>query len=168
MDEQQALELGLEPADPTKEPPGETFTVLPYQEPPTDPSKTGNKPKQLVAVEVYGYEVGRGRRKKVVVPQDVYNLAAIGCSDREIAQWFDVDENTLRYNFSDIIAKGREALKHSLRRAQLKLALSGNAVMLIWLGKNYLGQTDQPMNTDDNKVLPWTDNATASQSTEDQ
>ena len=168
MDEQQALELGLEPADPTKEPLGETFTVLPYQEQPTDPSKTGNKPKQLVAVEVYGYEVGRGRRKKVVVPQDVYNLAAIGCSDREIAQWFDVDENTLRYNFSDIIAKGREDLKHSLRRAQLKLALSGNAVMLIWLGKNYLGQTDQPMNTDDNKVLPWTDNATASQSTEDQ
>ena len=168
MDEQQALELGLEPADPTKEPLGETFTVLPYQEEPTDPSKTGNKPKQLVAVEVYGYEVGRGRRKKVVVPQDVYNLAAIGCSDREIAQWFDVDENTLRYNFSDIIAKGREDLKHSLRRAQLKLALSGNAVMLIWLGKNYLGQTDQPMNTDDNKVLPWTDNATASQSTEDQ
>ena len=168
MDEQQALELGLEPADPTKEPLGETFTVLPYQEEPRDPSKTGNKPKQLVAVEVYGYEVGRGRRKKVVVPQDVYNLAAIGCSDREIAQWFDVDENTLRYNFSDIIAKGREDLKHSLRRAQLKLALSGNAVMLIWLGKNYLGQTDQPMNTDDNKVLPWTDNATASQSTEDQ
>ncbi len=168
MDEQQALELGLEPADPTKEPEGETFTVLPYQEEPTDPSKTGNKPKQLVAVEVYGYEVGRGRRKKVVVPQDVYNLAAIGCSDREIAQWFDVDENTLRYNFSDIIAKGREDLKHSLRRAQLKLALSGNAVMLIWLGKNYLGQTDQPMNTDDLKPLPWTDNATASQSTEDQ
>ena len=168
MDEQQALELGLEPADPTKEPLGETFTVLPYQEEPTNPSKTGNKPKQLVAVEVYGYEVGRGRRKKVVVPQDVYNLARIGANDREIAQWFDINEDTLRYNFKDIIAKGRLDLAHSLRRAQIKVALSGNPTMLIWLGRNLLGQSDQPMNTDDLKPLPWTDNATASQSTEDQ
>jgi hypothetical protein len=69
--------------------------VLPYIEEPVNPSKTGNKPKQLVAVEVYGYEVGRGRRKRVVVPKDVYELAVIGCNDREIARWFDLDENTL-------------------------------------------------------------------------
>lgn len=152
---EQARDLGLEPADPNQE--GEFFTVLPYIEPEVNPSKTGNKPKQLVAVEVYGYEVGRGRRKKVVAPQDVYNLAQIGCTDREIAQWFDINEDTLRYNFADIMQKGREDLKHSLRRAQLKLALSGNAVMLIWLGKQMLGQSDNPGNTDNDKVLPWTD-----------
>jgi hypothetical protein len=131
--------------------------VIPYIEEPVDPSKTGNKPKQLVAVEVYGYEVGRGRNKRVVVPKDVYELAAIGCNDREIAKWFDMDENTLRYNFSDIMEKGREDLKASLRRAQLRLALSGNAVMLIWLGKNILGQSDTPTNTDANTPLPWDD-----------
>jgi hypothetical protein len=131
--------------------------VIPYEEPEVNPSKTGNKPKQLVAVEVYGYEVGRGRRKKVVMPEQVYELAAIGCSDREIARFFDIDENTLRYNFSDIMEKGRESLKHSLRRAQLKLALSGNAVMLIWLGKNILGQQDSPTNSEENRPLPWTD-----------
>lgn len=152
---EQAKELGLEPADPNKE--GETFEVLPYIEEPRDPSKTGNKPKQLVAVEVLGYEVGRGRRKKVVVPQDIYNLAAIGCNDREIAQWFDINEDTLRYNFADIMAKGREDLKHSLRRAQLKVALSGNPTMLIWLGKQILGQSENPYTTDAVEPLPWTD-----------
>jgi hypothetical protein len=141
------------PAPETKE-----YTeVIPYIEEPIDPSKTGNKPKQLVAVEVYGYEVGRGRNKRVVVPKDVYELAAIGCNDREIARWFDMDENTLRYNFKDILDKGREDLKASLRRAQLRLALSGNATMLIWLGKQILSQQETPINSDTNTPLPWSE-----------
>jgi hypothetical protein len=131
--------------------------VIPYIEPEVNPSKTGNKPKQLVAVEVWGYEVGRGRRKRVVNPSDVYNLAAIGCNDREIARWFDLDENTLRYNFSDIIEKGREDLKHSLRRAMIKNALGGNAALQIFLAKNMLGMSDTPTNSEENKPLPWQD-----------
>lgn len=122
-----------------------------------DPSKTGPKPKTLVAVEVYGYQVGRGRSKRVVVPKDVYELATLGCTDREIARWFDMDENTLRYNFSDIMEKGRDDLKHSLRRAMIKNALGGNAVMQIWLSKQWLGFTDQPTNNDENKPLPWSE-----------
>lgn len=131
--------------------------VIPYEEEPVNPSKTGNKPKQLVAVEVYGYEVGRGRRKRVVVPKDVYELAVIGCNDREIARWFDLDENTLRYNFSDIMEKGREDLKHTLRRAMIKNALSGNAALQIFLAKNMLGMSDTPGNTEDKRPLPWND-----------
>ena len=137
--------------------PESDIEIIAYTEPHVDPSKTGNKPKKLVAMEVYGYEVGRGRNKRIVTPDDVYRLSAIGSTDREIARWFDIDENTLRYNFSDIIAKGREDLTQSLRHAQLKLALSGNATMLIWLGKNILLQQENPTNTDDNKALPWTD-----------
>jgi hypothetical protein len=132
--------------------------VIPYQEPPPpDPSKTGNKPKQLKAIEVYGYEVGRGLRKKVVVPEDIYKLAAIGCTDREIALWFDIKEDTLRYNFAEILAKGREDIKMALRNAMIKNALNGNAVMQIWLSKNWLGFSDNPQNTEDSKPLPWTD-----------
>ena len=127
---------------------------LPPEEP-ANPSKTGNKPKKLVAVESVGFEIGRGLRKKIVCPEDVYKLAAMGCNDGEIARWFDVDLNTLNYNFKSIILKGREDLKQSLRLAQLKLALSGNAVMLIWLGKNILGQSDNPTNSDVNAPLPW-------------
>ena len=131
--------------------------VIPYVEEPRDPSKTGNKPKQLVAVEVWGYEVGRGRNKRVVVPKDVYELAVIGCNDREIARWFDMDESTLRYNFTDIMLKGREDLKHTLRRAMIKNALSGNAALQIFLAKNMLGMSDNPVDSEENKPLPWRD-----------
>lgn len=120
-----------------------------------DPHKTGNKPKKLVAVEVYGYQVGRGINRRVVNPDEVYKIAALGCTDREIAQWFSMNEDTLRYNFKDIIANAREDLKQSLRRAQIKLALNGNATMLIWLGKNILGQSDNPNDSDANQPLPW-------------
>lgn len=122
-----------------------------------DPSKTGPKGKRLKAVEVEGYWVGRGVSRKFVTPDDVYKLAAIGSTNTEIARWFGIEEQTLRYNFSEILQKGREDVKQSLRMAQLKLALSGNAVMLIWLGKNLLGQSDQVQNTEDTQPLPWQD-----------
>jgi hypothetical protein len=124
---------------------------------PTSRKKTGPKPKDLITVEVTGYEVGRGITKKVVFDEDVYKLAAMGCSDSEIANWFDIKLDTLRYNFANIIAKGRDDLKQSLRRSQIKLALSGNATMLIWLGKNILGQSDNPVDSEANTPLPWSD-----------
>jgi hypothetical protein len=139
------------------QPTAEYDEIIPLIDQEVDPSKTGPKPKPLVAVEVYGYQVGRGRGKRVVVPKDVYELAALGCNDREIARWFDLDENTLRYNFSDIMEKGRDDLKHSLRRAMIKNALGGNAVMQIWLSKQWLGFSDQPTNTEANTPLPWCD-----------
>ena len=120
--------------------------------------KTGPKPKTLITVEVTGYEVGRGIRKKVVFDEDVYKLAALGCNNREIATWFDIDDQTLTYNFKDILAKGREDLKHSLRRAMLKNAMSGNAALQIFLAKNLLGMSDSPVNSEANTPLPWSDN----------
>ena len=131
--------------------------IIPYIEEERDPSKRGNKPKQLVAVEVYGYELGRGNRKRVVSPDDVYKLAALGCTNLEIATWFDINKDTLSYTFGEILDKGREDLKVRLRQAQLKLALGGNPTMLIWLGKQILGQTDQPINTEANAPLPFND-----------
>ena len=124
---------------------------------PTSKKKTGPKPKDLVTVEVTGYEVGRGITRKVVFDEDVYKLAAMGCTDKEIATWFDIKDDTLRYNFAEIIAKGREDMKQSLRKAQIRLALSGNATMLIWLGKNILGQSENPLNSEANVPLPWSD-----------
>ena len=61
----------------------------------------------------------------------------------------------MRRHFKAELTKGRESLKHSLRRAQIKVALGGNATMLIWLGKNLLGQSDQPLDTSGNEPLPW-------------
>lgn len=157
MDTTKVIDSGPALLRPPKQETQEYSEVIPYQEPEINSSKTGNKPKQLVAVEVYGYEVGRGRKKRVVVPKDVYELAAIGCNDREIARWFDINEDTLRYNFADIIEKGREDLKHSLRRAMIKNALNGNAALQIFLAKNMLGMSDTPNQSEDKKPLPWTE-----------
>lgn len=107
-----------------------------------------------------GVVVGRGETRKVVPPDEVEKLAKLWCSNREIADWFGIEESTLKYNFSDIIAKGRSETKQALRRAQLKAALEGNTSMMIWLGKNILGQSDQPVQDSDvGKILPWSDDA---------
>ena len=98
-----------------------------------------------------------GRDNVIVPPEEVEDLAQIGCNNIEIARWFGVDENTLARHFEIELTKGRENLKQKLRRAQLKAALTGNVVMLIWLGKNLLGQSDNGMKTDASTVLPFTD-----------
>lgn len=110
--------------------------------------KTGTK-------EVLGVIVGRD--KKVIPPEEVYKLAAMGCKDIEICDWFGIDGNTLRYNFSVELIKGRESLKQSLRMAMIKNALGGNATIQIFLAKNYLGMSDNPLDTEANAPLPWTD-----------
>jgi len=117
---------------------------------------TKRKTRKTATIEVEGVVVGRD--KKVVPPRDVERLAQMGCKDSEIAEWFGIDENTLRYNFSVELLKGKLALNQSLRQAQIRLALTGNAVMLIWLGKNILGQSDTPINSEANAPLPWSDN----------
>lgn len=105
-----------------------------------------------------GLIVGRGDNKKVVDPAEVEALAKLHCSYTEMADFFGINVETLKYNFSENIAKGRSETKQALRRAQLKLALSGNATMLIWLGKNILNQSESPLDTaESNQILPWDD-----------
>jgi hypothetical protein len=115
----------------------------------------GSKKDKKGTVTKEGIVVGRG--KKVVIPEEVEKLAKLWCTDKEIAEWFGIDANTLKYNFRDIITKGRIETKQALRRAQLKNALQGNTTMLIFLGKAILGQSDQPMQSDENNILPWMD-----------
>lgn len=117
------------------------------------PPKTGPKPKELVEGTIVGLPVGRD--KKVVPPAQVEELASLGCTDRDIAAFFGIKEDTLRYNFADNLTKGREDLKISLRRSMLRTAHGGNAAVLIFLAKNILGMTDTPTDTEANKPLPW-------------
>jgi hypothetical protein len=120
-----------------------------------DQPTSKRKTRKTATIEVEGVVVGRN--KKVVPPKDVERLAQMGCKDSEIAEWFGVDENTLRYNFSVELLKGKLQLNQSLRQAQIRLALSGNATMLIWLGKNILGQSESPYDSEANTPLPWSD-----------
>jgi hypothetical protein len=120
-------------------------------------NKPGPKPKGPgpITIETEGKVVGRD--KKPVPSRDVFKLAAIGMKDIEIAEWFGIDGNTLRYNFNVELLKGRNTLVQSLRRKQIEVAMSGNPTMLIFLGKNLLGQSDSPLAAQEAQVLPWED-----------
>lgn len=93
---------------------------------------------------VEGVVVGRGENKKVVDPKEVEKLAKLWCSIDEMSDFFGVARETFAYNFKDIIVKARSETKQRLRQTQLKVALEGNVTMLIWLGKNILGQMESP------------------------
>jgi hypothetical protein len=80
---------------------------------------------------------------KKVDPKLVQDLAALGCKTTEIASVTGVSVDTLDRRFADEMAKGRDNLRVSLRRWQLEAAKKGNVTMLIWLGKQLLGQSDK-------------------------
>lgn len=89
------------------------------------------------------------------------NLCGLQCSMLEICDAFDVDDKTLTswckktYNmpFSEIFKIKRGKGQISLRRTQWKLA-EKNASMAIFLGKQYLGQTDKVETTGEIKSTP--------------
>ncbi len=70
------------------------------------------------------------------------------CTDAEIAAWFSVTTRTIERRrkepeFAEAMSRGKMKGRISLRRQQLKLLEAGNGTMAVWLGKQYLGQTDE-------------------------
>lgn len=94
-------------------------------------------------------EIDRGEFEK---------LCAMQCTEEEISAFFDCCEDTLNawckrtYKdengnpmcFSDVFKLKRKVGRVSLRRKQWRLA-DRNPSMAIFLGKQYLGQTDSPI-----------------------
>lgn len=78
------------------------------------------------------------------------DLCEMQCTQAEICKFFRITDKTLTawckrtygVSFSEIYRQKRENGKISLRRYQFNLARS-NANMAIWLGKNWLGQSDR-------------------------
>jgi hypothetical protein len=90
----------------------------------------------------------------------IVKLAEIQCTQQEIAHVMGVSVDVIKKEENlDLIANGKSQGKVKLRRAQYRKAVDeGNPTLLIWLGKQMLGQSDQVLNTDDNNVLPWETN----------
>ncbi len=85
-----------------------------------------------------------GRPKLDIDPEQVKRLARLHCTMQEMADFFGCHRDTLHNNFSAEIDKGRSEGNISLRRKQWQMAVEkGNVVMLIWLGKQMLGQRHQ-------------------------
>jgi transposase len=83
------------------------------------------------------------RPRKEIDGEQVFKLAQLGCSYREIAAKFGVDEKTVRNRFSAEKELGDASGITAIRRWQMKRAQAGSDRMLEVLGKNRLGQTDK-------------------------
>lgn len=84
-----------------------------------------------------------GRQAKQINGEQVKKLASYQCTNIEIASVMECSTKTLERRFSDEIAAGRNLGKATLRRKQWDLAMAGDRAMLIWLGKQMLGQTER-------------------------
>ena len=90
-----------------------------------------------------------GRKSINIDPDQVRALARIGCTYDEIADVLKIARSTFGKKLKSE-TKVREAYDRgisegdvSLKRAQFDRAMGGNTSMLIWLGKNRLGQFDK-------------------------
>ena len=84
------------------------------------------------------------RPKKFNIDTDqLEKLASFGCTDTEIASFFGCDRSLITKSYSQFLTKGRDKGKIRLRQMQWKAADKGNVSMLIWLGKQILGQTEK-------------------------
>lgn len=91
-----------------------------------------------------------GRPQKEIDKTVFEKLCGLQCTQGEIAGWFDCSPDTIENwckrtygeSFSEVFGKKREAGKISLRRSQWRLA-EKSAAMAIFLGKQFLGQTDK-------------------------
>ena len=115
-----------------------------------DKAKFGEKSKKITREQCFD-QIGTKGRPKLIInelgKEIITNFAAKMCTEEEIAGVLGVSVETLKTEenketFSECLKKGHEQGKASLRAAQFDCARRGNAIMLIFLGKNYLGQRD--------------------------
>lgn len=94
-------------------------------------------------------------RPPIEIPKKSFEyMCGIHCTEKEIAGVFDCDEDTINAwckreygeTFSEVYKKYQAQGNQSLRRIQFKQAET-NPTMAIWLGKQWLGQTDKTEST---------------------
>ena len=98
------------------------------------------------------------RPKGAVKPLEIDRIeaaAAIGCTQDEIAVLMGCGVRTIqkRADCREAIERGSARLRMSLRRLQWQKAKDGNVTMMIWLGKQLLGQKDRVEETLRSEVI---------------
>ena len=92
-----------------------------------------------------------GRKRKTVDWVVFDKLCAIQCTRKELANFFCMDEDTIQAivkrekgcDFSAYYDQKSVPGKISIRRKQFQIAENGHVAMLIWLGKQWLGQSEK-------------------------
>jgi hypothetical protein len=101
-----------------------------------------------------------GRAPKELDKTVFQGLCNIQCTELEICSVLRVSDKTLNswctrtygVGFSEAYKIHSANGKRSLRRAQFDAALNGNPALLIWLGKQYLKQSDKVEQTTTHRV----------------
>jgi hypothetical protein len=119
----------------------------------TKKKKAKNKPGQPIAKKKARKKTkARRGRPPIEVDWNVIDaMCAIHCTGPEIAEVTGISEDTLtrkckqqhKMLFAEYIKQKSLKGKASLRRRQWKAADSGDRTMLVWLGKQWLDQTDK-------------------------
>lgn len=106
-----------------------------------------------------------GRPRKTVDEKRVIELASKGLTVQEIGAFENVSHDTITRRFASALEKGRLLCNGGLRRKQVQLAMRGDTKLLIWLGKQRLGQSDKTENIERRAPLPigWEPLESASQ-----
>lgn len=89
-----------------------------------------------------------GRPKIEINLKELELLSQVGATNGEIALLLGVSERTIDDrrkdpDFREVMDRGVAAGNLSLRRKQMSMALAGDRALLIWLGKQRLGQRDK-------------------------
>tara|TARA_R110000751_G_scaffold289919_1_gene396229 strand:- start:5797 stop:6225 length:429 start_codon:yes stop_codon:yes gene_type:complete len=89
-----------------------------------------------------------------IPPEELKRVALLNPAAEELAFVFDIPlthaEDLLKgEEIQEELLKGRGGRRLSLKRAQWKSAMGGNVAMLIWLGKQDLGQSDKGTDGED-------------------
>jgi hypothetical protein len=91
-------------------------------------------------------------RPRIEINWKVFDaLCAVQCTQEEIAAHLKVSTDTIeracrrdkKQGFADYFSTKRKIGWSSLRKRQYTEAMKGNPTLLIWLGKQYLGQRDK-------------------------
>lgn len=86
----------------------------------------------------------RSRPAKNLDTDKIEQYAMLGLSRRIIANLLNVSEGTIRTKYKKNYELGRAKRMTAIAKGQWDALKGGNVTMLIWLGKNDLGQSDQP------------------------
>jgi hypothetical protein len=89
-----------------------------------------------------------GRPPKSLDLEELKRIARTGATHVEMAARLGMSEDTLQRRLQDpevraLVDEAQAEVKISLRAKQVQLALAGDRTMLIWLGKQWLGQKDR-------------------------
>ena len=88
------------------------------------------------------------RRPAVLTLAELEGLGRLQCTNAELGAYFGLTERQIikrraaDSELDEAIKRGANQGKISIRRKQYEAALAGDRTMLVWLGKNVLGQRD--------------------------